>query len=242
MKYLMTFSYDGSNFYGYQRQINKKTVQGSIEDILSKIDNNKITIHASGRTDAGVHAINQKAHFELTKKINLYNLKKHLNNVLNGEIYIKDIKQVDDKFHARYNVKLKEYRYYINIGEYDLFKRNYIYQYNKNLNIRNMKRSSKFLLGEHDFRAFCTDQNTKENCVRVINKIKLIKKKNIIEIIFIGNGFLKYMVRNIVGILIEIGNGKKDIKDLEKVLKGKNRNYISKTAPSNGLYLYDVYY
>ena len=134
MRYLMTFSYDGTNYNGYQKQPNKNTIQDNIESNLSKIFNTKITISASGRTDKGVHAINQKAHFD-AKEININKLKNSLNKLINDDIYIKDIKKVDDDFHARFNVLEKEYIYRINLGEYNPLDRNYIYQYNHELNI-----------------------------------------------------------------------------------------------------------
>ena len=130
MRYLITFSYDGTNFYGYQKQINKRTVQGEIERVLSKINNEKIVISASGRTDAKVHAINQKAHFDLKKKFDQDKLINSMNKLLPKDIYIKRIEAVPDNFHARFNVKKKTYIYKINTGVYDPLTRNYIFQYN----------------------------------------------------------------------------------------------------------------
>ncbi len=129
MRYLMTFSYDGTNFYGYQKQKNKRTVQDEIENVLSKINDKKISISASGRTDAGVHAINQKAHFDSSNEYDTDRLKHSMNKMLPDDIYIKNIKLVNDDFHARFNVTRKKYVYKINVGEYNPLDRNYIYQY-----------------------------------------------------------------------------------------------------------------
>ena len=242
MRYLIKFSYDGSCFKGYQRQPNKKTIQGEIETALTTLNEKKVTIHSSGRTDQGVHALNQYAHFDLEKDIKLYNLKKYLNNKLNGEIYIKEVKQVDKEFHARYNVKEKTYSYYINQGDYNPIERNYIYQYNKKLNIKEMEKATKCLLGEHNFRSFCTDEKEKDNCIRKISNITLKEKDNILQITFTGSGFLRKMIRNITGILIEIGKEKQDYTYMKEMLNKEKRLGNLKSAPSCGLYLEDVNY
>ena len=137
MRYLITFSYDGTNFNGYQKQPKLRTIQGELEHALKKISGGlDIEVNSSGRTDRGVHAINQKAHFDLNKKIALHKLQMALNTYTGKDIYIKDIKIVDNNFHARYMVRKKEYIYKINTGEYNPIDRNYIYQYNKELNIK----------------------------------------------------------------------------------------------------------
>lgn len=242
MRYLIKFSYDGTCFDGYQRQPHHKTIQGEIEKALTSLEGKKCEISSSGRTDKGVHAINQYAHFDLTKDVKLYNLKKYLNNKLNGEIHIKEVIAVTESFHARYDVKSKTYEYYINIGEYNPIKRNYEYQYNKPLNIRKMKKATKCLIGEHDFRSFCKDEKLKENCIRKIYDIKITKKENIIIITFKGNGFLRKMIRNIIGILIEIGKGNKEISYMNEILNKNKRLGNMKSVPSCGLYLKDVSY
>ena len=241
MRYLMTFSYDGSDFYGYQKQPKKRTIQSEIEQVLSKIGNEKITIHASGRTDAKVHANNQKAHFDF-KKIDTNKLKNSMNKMLPNDIYIKDIKEVDKDFHARFNVKKKEYIYKINIGEYNPIEKDYIYQYNKKLNIKNIKTSTKYLKGEHDFKSLTKTNEEIENYIRTIYSIKLSLKKDILTISFIGNGFLRYMVRNIVGLLISVGENEIKPEQIKDILAAKDRRKSKKTAPPEGLYLNNVFY
>lgn len=242
MKYFVSFSYDGSCFTGFQRQNKQKTVQGEIEKALSHIEGKKVNIVASGRTDKGVHARCQCAHFELTKKVTLYGLKKYLNREFNGEIYISSITKVEDSFHARYDVKEKIYSYYINMGEFNPVMRNYMYQYCDKLNIEKMTKASECLIGKHDFRAFCTNSKEKENCVREIYSIDFKEENDILKITFRGNGFLRKMIRNIVAILIEIGSGKQDEKYLKKVLEEKNRTGNLKCAFPGGLYLEKVKY
>lgn len=242
MRYLITFSYDGSSFMGYQRQKNLKTVQGSIEKVLFSLSKKEINLVSSGRTDKGVHGINAKAHFDLDLDISLYSLKKVLNKNLNGEIYIKDIEIVDNNFHSRYNVYYKTYNYYINTNMYNPIERNYIYQYNKKLDINKMRKASILLLGEHDFRGFCFQSKDKENTIREIYSCTIKDNNGIIEISLTGNGFLRKMVRNIVGTLIEIGSLKKEEDEIEKILNNKGLYHNKKCVPSCGLYLKDVVY
>lgn len=246
MKYCMTFSYDGSNFSGYQKQPKLRTVQGEIEKALKEInDNKKVDIHASGRTDAKVHALNQKAHFELDMKITVDKLAKGLNSLLPEDIYIKKIDEVADDFHARFSAIGKEYVYVINMGEYNPLERNYVYQHNDKLDVIEMERGLKYIEGTHNFRAFTKVDEEKDDYVRTISQTNLIrdnKDLNKITLVFVGTGFLRYMVRNIVGTLIEIGEGKRRSEDIINILKEKDRTKAGKTAPPEGLYLKNVFY
>ncbi len=239
MRYLITFSYDGTNFYGYQRQKDLRTIEGEIENALKFINDKETLIHSSGRTDKGVHAINQKAHFDIDKKITCYKLKSALNTYTGKDIYIKDVKEVDDNFHARYMAKEKTYLYKINTLSYNPLERNYVFQYNKEIDIKKIIAESRCLIGTHDFSAFINKEEKKESYVRTIYDIDIINKNGIIEIKFTGNGFLKYQIRNMVGALIESSKGKVSIK---KVLDSKDRTTFGKIAPSEGLYLIDVKY
>lgn len=246
MKYCMTFSYDGSNFSGYQKQPKLRTVQGEIEKALKEInDNKKVDIHASGRTDAKVHALNQKAHFELDMKITVDKLAKGLNSLLPEDIYIKKIDEVADDFHARFSAIGKEYVYVINMGEYNPLERNYVYQHNDKLDVIEMERGLKYIEGTHNFRAFTKVDEEKDDYVRTISQTNLIrdnKDLNKITLVFVGTGFLRYMVRNIVGTLIEVGQGKRKSEDIIDILKSKDRTKAGKTANSEGLYLKNVFY
>ena len=246
MKYLITFSYDGSKFNGYQKQPRLRTVQGEIEKVLKTInDNKKVIITASGRTDAGAHALNQKAHFTLDIKITEDKLKSALNSLLSDDIYVKDVSIIDDEFHARFSVKAKEYIYKINMGEYDPIEKDYVLQYNKKLDLVSIERALKYLEGTHNFKSFTKASDEKESYERTIisaNLIRDVKNVNFITISLLGTGFMRYMVRNIVGTLIEIGEGKKKSEDIIYILKCENRKDAGKTAPPNGLYLKDVFY
>ncbi len=247
MRYFMTFSYDGSKYKGYQKQPKEKTVQGEIEKALRKINSNKkVSIHASGRTDAGVHAYNQKAHFDLEMKhITPEKLKDGLNSLLPDNIYIKSMEIVPDDFHARYNVKAKEYIYIINMGEYNPIEKDYIYQYNKKLDVVEMQRALKYLEGTHNFKSFTKADSEKDDYVRNIvqtNLIRDLKNVNKITISFLGTGFLRYQVRNMMGTLIEIGEGKRKSEDIIDILSKEDRTKAGKTAAPQGLYLKDVLY
>lgn len=246
MRYFMTFSYDGSRYNGYQKQPRVKTIQGEIEKALKQINGGKsVSVHASGRTDAKVHALNQRAHFDLNISITCNKLKQGLNSLLPDDIYIKDINEVNDDFHSRFNVKAKEYIYKINMGQYNPLEKDYIYQYNKKLDVPEMERALKYLEGTHNFRSFTKVDEEKDNYERTIVQAILIRDmKNInkITISLLGTGFLRYMVRNIVGTIIEIGEGKYKSEDIITILESKDRRKAGSCAPACGLYLKDVFY
>ncbi|NLA33861.1 MAG: tRNA pseudouridine(38-40) synthase TruA [Tenericutes bacterium] len=243
MRFLISITYDGTNFKGFQKQVKLRTIQGEIEKVLKRINNNQeVDLIASGRTDALVHAKEQKAHFDLTIKIKTYKLKQALNSYLPKDIYVNKVCEVSNNFHARYNVKEKTYEYVINMGEYNPLERNYIYQYNKLLNIKKIKKALKYLIGEHDFKAFVSADEKRNNYVRIINKVKIKKCKNKLMITFTGNGFLKHMIRNIIGVIILISEGKKETSYMNEILNNQNKNHFNITAPAGGLYLKKVRY
>ena len=242
MRFLIKFSYDGSNYHGYQCQKELDTIQERLESAI-KIVNNDIyrPVISTGRTDKGVHAKEQYAHVDLDVTINEYQLKRALNSNLPDDIHIINTKIVSDKFHARYHVVEKEYKYLINLGEYDPITRDYIYQYNYKLDIDKMSDAIQYFIGTHDFRAFVTENKDKLNCVRTISKAEIKKEYDeVYSIIFKGNGFLRYQVRNIVGILLKVGQGKKTPKEVLEILESKDRNKCGVTAPAVGLYLTKV--
>lgn len=241
MKFLIKFAYDGTNFSGFQYQPGKRTIEEELNKVLTKINNNhKTTIVATGRTDAKVHALSQYAHVNLDVSITEYKLKRAMNSYLDDDIHVLEVKKVDDSFHARYNVLSKTYKYYINLGEYNPTRRNYELQYNHTLNIEKMKEAIKVFLGEHDYRAFVTQNKEKDNCIRTITKAEIEEKNNILIITFTGNGFLRYQVRNMVGILIRIGENKLTKEQLSEILLSCDRTKSGKTAPACGLYLEKV--
>lgn len=243
MRFLIKFSYDGSAYSGFQRQKGLETIQEKMEDALTKVNNGKpTTITATGRTDKGVHALCQYGHADIDVKINEKKLKRALNSNLPEDIHVIETNIVDESFHARYGVKSKEYKYYINIGEYNPIEKKYCFQYNHELNIDRMNEAIKYFLGTHDFRAFVTENKEKNNCVRTITKATIKKDDNKVIITFVGDGFLRYQVRNMVGILIRIGEEKISPESVEKIIESKDRTKSGKTAPAEGLYLVNVEY
>lgn len=243
MRYLMVFSYDGTAYSGYQKQPFKRTIQDVLEMELTKLNGNRfVSLHASGRTDAHVHAYAQTAHFDLDKDIDVDRLKYSLNQMLPKDLFVSKIEEVSESFHARFDVQAKEYVYKINVGSYNPFERNYVYQYNQNLNLSDIVSALHDLEGTHNFKAFTKVDEEKEDYERTIYKASLHCEKNLVILSFLGTGFLRYMVRNMVGTLIEIGEGKRKPHDIVNILASQDRREAGKTAPPEGLYLKGVYY
>ena len=246
MRYFMTFSYDGTDFRGYQKQPHDRTVQGELEGVLMQLNGNKdVSVVASGRTDAGVHAMNQKAHFDLDKEVDCDKLLNSVNSMLPDDIYIKSIEPVSSNFHARFDAIGKEYIYQINMGDYNPLERKYVYQYNKKLDVVEMERAMKYLEGTHSFKAFTKADDEREDYVRTLSQTNLIrdlKDVNKITLVFIGTGFMRYMVRNMVGTLIEIGEGKRRSEEIIDIIMSEDRSRAGKTALPQGLFLRNVFY
>ena len=243
MRYKIIFSYDGTSFHGYQKQYSYRSVEECLENALYDINNHTFTnITSAGRTDKGVHAKAQVASFNLDVNITEYKLKCALNSLLPEDIHVIEAKSVADDFHPRYMAKEKKYVYYLNTGEYNPLERNYVYQYNKELDISKMKEAIKFLIGKHDFEQFVSSEAKKTSYVREIFDAKIEEEDNIIKFIFIGNGFMKYQVRNMVGTLLKVGKGKLEPIDINLILKGeKSKNEVLTIKPE-GLYLEEVKY
>lgn len=234
-------SYDGSKFHGFQVQDKYRTVQGEIQKALKNICQTEIIIHASGRTDAKVHGRRQVFHFDTIKQLPVEQWKRAINHFLPNDIYIITSKEVSKEFHARYSAIKKEYHYMLNTNEYSPFETNYIYQYGRTLDITLMKEASKLFLGEHDFASFCSyDQYG--NTIRTIYIFDIIEKEGIITFKLVGNGFRRYMVRHLVGGLIQVGAKRMTKEKLQELLDSCGANKCLHKAKPQGLYLYEVYY
>ena len=191
MRYLIRFSYDGTGFSGYQKQPGERTVEGMLENALYNINNHTETrIFSSGRTDRGVHALGQVAHFDIDVNITLYKLKCALNSLLPEDIHVLSTEIVDKNFHARYNAISKTYIYKINVGEYSPIDRNHVYQYCKDLNFDNMRLAINDFLGEHDFKPFVSEEAIKSSYVRTIYSVDMKKEGDIITISFTAFNFI----------------------------------------------------
>jgi|TARA_B100000929_G_scaffold279212_1_gene256076 tRNA pseudouridine38-40 synthase len=244
-RYQIIIEYDGTNFIGWQSQTNGKSIQKEIEKILSKILKEEIRIYGSGRTDAGVHAKNQSAHFDYENNIfNKYKFISSLNYFLNKkDISIKKIIKKNLKFHARFSAKEREYEYVIlNRNALPVLDKNKVWHLRSKLDINLLKKASKKLVGTHNFNAFRSSNCQASSPVRTLKKIKITKKNEKILFALNSQSFLKNQVRSIIGCLKYIGEKKWKIKDLEKVLKSKNRKFCAPPAPAQGLYLSKIIY
>ena len=232
-------TYDGSTFSGFQRQPDLMTVQGEIEKALFYLIKEEITIHSSGRTDKGVHAINQTFHFDTLSKIEPNDFARVLRSYLPDSIYLKSSEKVHATFHSRYDSYSKEYVYKLNLGEYDPIQRNYEWNVS-NIDISLLKKELDSIIGTHDFTSFT---KTKEDKImtRTIFDINVEEKGDYLYISIVGSGFLRYMVRYIIGTVVEIakGNTKETLSDF---IKYKNSSEVKWKAPSTGLYLKEVIY
>lgn len=234
-------SYDGSKFYGFQVQNKERTIQGELQKAIKNVTQENIIIHASGRTDARVHAKGQVFHFDTDKELDTNRWKMAINHFLPNDIYIHSCDIVSEEFHSRYSATCKEYRYYINIGEYSVFDTHYIYQYNRPLDLSLMQEGANLFIGEHDFASYCVSLPG-ENTVRTIYSFEINEKEGIVECIVTGSGFRRYMVRHLIGALIQIGANRFSLQEAKNRLDSKGEKHILFKAKPQGLYLYRVDY
>lgn len=234
--------YDGTRYNGWQRLPGQLTIQGKLEEILSRILNEKIEVSGSGRTDAGAHAKGQVANFHTTSDLTCENICSELRRYLPEDIGILSCKEVNPRFHARLNARQKTYCYRIWNSEMPcVFERRYVYVLTDTLDIEAMRKGSSYLLGEHDFSCFCANKNMKKSTVRRIDSIEIFRMGNEIQFYVTGDGFLYNMVRIMVGTLYEVGIGKREAESL-KGLFGKRREEAGVLFPAKGLSLMEVKY
>ena len=239
----LTIEYDGKDFNGWQKQPNKLNIQGEIERAIEVITKEKIELSASGRTDAGVHAIGQVANFKTNSNLPIEKFPIAINTNLKKAIRIKKAEEVDTDFHSRYNCKEKTYMYVINNSKIEsAIYRNLEYNITTPLDIEKMKTAIKFFEGEHDFKAFKSSGTSSKSSVRTIYEAKVIKENEKIKIFLTGNGFLYNMVRIISGTLVEVGLGKISPEEIKEIIESKDRKRAGKTLPPQGLYLLEVKY
>ena len=239
----LIIEYDGKEFNGWQKQPNKLNIQGEIEKAISEITGEQIDLIASGRTDAGVHSLGQTANFKTNSAISIEKLPIAINSKLKKSIVVKSAEEVDERFHSRYSVKSKKYRYTINNSKYgSAIFRNMEYHFPQELNIDEMQKAAKLFEGEHDFKAFKASGTSSKSSVRTIYKAEVKKDADRIYIELTGNGFLYNMVRIISGTLIDVGTGKIKKEDIQKIIESKDRKNAGKTLPARGLCLIEVNY
>ncbi len=239
----LTITYDGSNYHGWQVQKDKKTIQGTIELQLKKITGEKIRLIGSGRTDAGVHALNQVANFKTDSDLIPLQIQKALNSLLPEDIYIKSAEYVPLEFHARYMAKSKTYEYRIlNRQEPNIFQRKYHWHVIPKLDIERMRSALSLLKGTHDFSSFMSAGSSIKDPIRTIFKIELYKDNDLLKVIIEANGFLRYMVRNIIGTVVQVGYGKISLNEFKNIFAARDRRLAGKKAPAKGLFLVKVRY
>jgi tRNA pseudouridine38-40 synthase len=267
----LVIEYDGTLFFGWQRQNDKRTIQGELESALSKILNQKIQIRGSGRTDAGVHALGQVAHFHATTQMDPKILKKGLNSLIKPSIVIRECSLVEDTFHAQYNAKSKEYNYYIlNRTDPCAIGSDYFWHVKKPLDLILMNQCCDLITGVHDFKSFENTGSPRNSSIRQVYfatveplkteplkveplKVEPLKISQSLENTFLSegtylvfkisaSGFLRQMVRNIMGTLVDVGLKKVSPQEFETILKAGDRSLASRTAPAKGLFLKRVNY
>jgi len=239
----LTIEYDGTHYAGWQIQPNANTIQAEIETALFRVTGEKIRIHGAGRTDAGVHALAQTAHFDTHSRVPETGFAPALNTHLPPDIRIKVSEGVADSFHARFSAKGKTYSYCIhNSNVAPAIFRHTTCSIKKPLDIAAMQDGARFFVGEHDFTAFCALGTTVEDKVRKIQSIQVTADAPLITITVQGNGFLYNMVRIMVGTLVDVGRGKLKPSDIKAILQSKDRQNASATLPPQGLVLKEVAY
>lgn len=243
--FLLEIEYDGLLFGGWQVQSGRRirTIQGDFEKALRRILHKRIRVAASGRTDRGVHACGQCVSFFVPTTIPALALRKALNSILPEDIRVKNVWRMRPGFNARYDCLTKIYRYRIRTGETDsVFSRNYSWWIRDTLSVPRMRQAAKLFIGEKDFSSFANEKDEYETCERRIMSLSVVKQHEIITIAIEGTGFLRKMVRNIVGFLADVGRGKRPLSSVRTILKNKDRSCIGMPAPARGLYLWKVRY
>ena len=245
-KYKMTIAYDGSNYGGWQVQPNALSVQACIEQILNTVLRVPISIIGSGRTDAGVHALGQVAHFTTERPIDISKTMASLNAMLPKDIRILEITPVGTNFHARYNAVAKTYHYRLHLDKVpDPFKSRYAYHVPHPVDLILLNETASTFLGTHDFTSFAnqaTRGSAAKDPIRTLFRLDLVQEGGGVRLEFEGNGFLYKMVRNIVGTLLDVCAGKIDKDQIPIILSAKDRKMAGRAAPPHGLCLIAVKY
>ena len=242
----LVLEYDGSRYDGWQKQGNTdNTIQGKLEAILCKWTGEEIEVHGSGRTDAGVHAKGQVANFHVDARIcpKADDAKNYLNRYLPEDIRVLWAEEMPERFHSRLNATRKTYAYFVETADKkDVFQRKYVYGLGERLDVEAMKKAASYLLGEHDFKSFCSNKKMKKSTVRRLDAIEIKKQGSRVTFEYTGNGFLYNMVRILTGTLIEVGLGKRKPEEMKTILAAMNREAAGMTAPPEGLFLMNVEY
>lgn len=244
MNYRFDIQYDGTRYGGWQKQKDtENTIQGKIEEVLTKMAGSEISVQGAGRTDAGVHARGQVANARVHTEKTCEEICEYMNSYLPEDIEIVGVSEVSDRFHSRLNAKEKVYQYRIAVGHHkNVFERKYQCPLHEKLDIQAMEEAAAYLTGEHDFKSFCSNKKMKKSTVRKLYSIQVERLPQEIRITYTGEGFLYNMVRILTGTLIEVGRGKREAGEMPGILEARNREAAGFTAPARGLTLLEVRY
>ena len=240
----LRLQYEGTRYQGWQKQTSTdNTIQGKMEVLLTKMCGEPVEIAASGRTDAGVHALGQVANFHTESDMSTEEIMAYCNRYLPEDIAVLSCEVAPERFHSRLSAVRKTYCYQLEMGpKKDVFQRNYYYGLGERLDVSAMKAAAGLLTGTHDFKSFCGNKKMKKSTVRTIEKIEFEQSGSRLHIYFTGNGFLQQMVRILTGTLIEVGQGKCAPDKITKILDAQDRQAAGPTAPAQGLFLVNVGY
>lgn len=242
--YKFTISYDGTRYQGWEHQPSTDmTIQGKLENVLSRMTETGIEVTGAGRTDAGVHAKAMTANAFLDTSLTCEEIRDYMNRYLPDDICVREVKEASERFHSRYNATGKTYRYTCFTGPVKpVFDRKYVYYLEETPDVEKMKQAAEILKGEHDFKSFCSNPRMKKSTVRKVDRIDIVRKGAYITFTYHGTGFLQYMVRIMTGTLLEVGFGSRTPESMRELLEAKDRKLAGATAPALGLTMIKVDY
>ena len=241
--YKLTIQYDGTNYHGWQVQPHGRTVQGELTRVLSLLDKREVRVHGAGRTDAGVHAEGQVATLFLTREVDPVRLRDAINGNLDRDIRVIHAEPAAASFHARFSAKEKTYRYRVFVGEVmSPFLDRYALHHRRALDVEAMRQAATAVVGRHDFSAFTVVASERESHIRTLKKLAVEVEGPLLSVFAAADGFLRYMVRNLVGTQLEVGRGERPVSGLRDVLEGGDRKRAGATAKPHGLTLLRVDY
>lgn len=241
--YKLEISYDGTRYYGWERQPDRDTIQGKLESVLSVLNGAPVDVTGAGRTDAGVHAKKMVANVRLSVEMSPEEIREYMNHYLPDDICVSRLSVASERFHARYNAVGKLYTYTCYVGDAKpVFDRKFVTVLDFEPDVEAMKKAAECLVGTHDFRAFCANPRMKKSTVRFVDRIEIVQKKDRLYLNFHGTGFLQNMVRIMTGTLLEVGAGKMRPGRVKEILDGLDRRQAGPTAPAKGLCLMKVDY
>ncbi len=243
MKYRITLAYDGTDYFGWQTQLNQRTIQGVLGEALKKLEGAPVTTHAAGRTDAGVHAAGQVVSFRLSREWEPKPLIRAINGNLPPDIRALDAAVAPADFHARFDARSKTYRYQLYTAEVMIpFLARYAWHYPYALDVDRLGEDSKALLGSHDFTAFTVAGCETRTNIRSVSDVRIERDDHLLKLFFTGDGFLRYQVRTMVAALIAANRGRLKAGSIAELIEGKDRALVGAPAPARGLTLMKVEY